>query len=67
MRTRKLTRWQKLGGRPAVSRYREKQMRKPQTAIAEAFSNAYEKARQKPGSPGRESAPQLGKEGGRES
>ncbi len=67
MRTRKLNRRQKLGERLAISRYRQKQLRNSVTTMAEAFSNAYEKARRKPGSPGRESTPQLGKDRRRES
>ena len=50
MRTRKLTRRQKSGGRPAVSRYRQKQLQGGTAAMQEAFSNAYEKARGQAGS-----------------
>ena len=62
MRTRKISRRTKTGGRPAVSRYRRKQLHQARSAMGKAFSKAYEKARGHAGSSGRESGSPLGKE-----
>ncbi len=55
MKTRRVTRRTKRGNAPLLSRYRRKQMQ--HTAMSEAFSRAYEKARSNAGASGRDPAP----------